>query len=141
MNPSKVPNFGDSQQHYALAVFDMPCLTCPQGHQRAFAYPGFQADMLEEIFARLPKIVMRGIVGKHRLCCRCQKPMSEAMPEDGTLVLQISLRGHDAFRIELAGLLWRCPHCQQKQVLKDRDLRFEIPEALMKGFDSIGIKK
>jgi len=55
--------------------------------------------------------------------------------------LQISLRGHDAFRIELAGLLWRCPHCQQKQVLKDRDLRFEIPEALMKGFDSIGIKK
>ena len=66
--------------------------------------------------------------------------MSEAMPEDGTLVLQISLRGHDAFRIELAGLLWRCPHCQQKQVLKDRDLRFEIPEALMKGFGSIGIK-
>ncbi len=140
MNPSMVPNFGDSQQHYALAIFDMPCLSCPQGHQRAFAYSGFPADMLVEIFARLLKIVVRGIVGRHRFCCRCQKPMSEAMPEDGTLVLQISLKGHDAFRVELAGLLWRCAHCQQKQVLKDRDLTFEIPEALMKGFDSVGIK-
>ncbi len=96
--------------------------------------------MLEEVFARLPKIVVRGIVGRHRFCCRCQKPMSEAMPEDGTLVLQIRLKDHDAFRVELAGLLWRCPHCQQRQVLKNRDLRFEIPEALMKGIDSVGIK-
>jgi hypothetical protein len=66
--------------------------------------------------------------------------MTEAMPEDGTLVLEINLKGLSTFKVELAGLLWRCPHCQQKQVFKDRDLRFEIPEALMKGFESVGIK-
>ena len=92
MSLVKVPNFGEAEEDFAVAVFGMPCLSCPQGHEKVFAYPDFPAEMLEKIFTGMPKAVEKGLVDKKRFCCKCQRAMSEAMAEDGRLTIQISLR-------------------------------------------------
>jgi hypothetical protein len=136
----RVPNFGSVGGDMAVAVFGMPLLSYPQGHEKAFANPDLPAEMLERIFAGMPTAVERGLLGKKRFCCKCRRSMSEAMVENGRLTIYVRLRDLESFRVEVAAPLFRCPFCRQQQVLKDRKLLSEIPEAVAKGLESISLK-
>ncbi len=140
MVPGKIPNFGEIERDVAVAVYDMPFLSCPQRHERAFAYPDFPSEMLGKIFAGMPTAVEKGFVSKKRFCCRCRRPLSEAMVEEGKLTIYVTLRDLEEFKVEVGGLLWRCPLCQQQQVFRDRKMLSAFPEAIAKGFDSVNLK-
>lgn len=125
----------------AVRLQRFPVLGCEAGHERWEAYPDFNPEIIDALFASQSRLfgVRRGVMRRRECCSRCGASLKGAPPAGQVVRTEVKTRPGIDFSIEIEGPQVECLRCRAVQI-KTTDSE-TIVDAIGDGLSRAGIKR
>lgn len=142
LQPILLPDFTGNDRTLYITFSNVPALVCREGHEKKMVDGEFPIYVLQTVLKKVPKSNVKGFAKKQHFCNKCGALLDPKVLANEHFQIQIDWKGMKPFGADVAAPSAKCSACLTVQMVKTRELeQEEIPNAIVKAFDSIQLKR